>query len=151
MLILGDIEPSSGVGVASQTEWVMNKTDEYSTKRDIRFGQVEASAMEFIGGMGSTRQGGVGHFRQGLQTQTELTKPPSGKNMPPSMTKTTPTFFENPLDRFGTVTGTPTRQLNRADTVERTVERVFGAHYSSPSRFPGDSATSGTATPSNKP
>ena len=129
--ILGDLAPTSGVvpmetGIASQTEWV-NHREAGFMPRSIEFAQGQATAFSFIGGMGYTKEGKVGHFREGFATQTEISKPPSGKNIPHGTLKGAERFFENPQDRFGTITGTPTRHLKREDKITRLVGEHFTA------------------------
>lgn len=118
-VILGDIAPTSGVvpmntGLETQTEWIMNKAEGFA-QRNMVFGIGEVTAEMFVGG--------------DVATQTELFKPPSGKNIPFGSTKTTIGFFENPKDRFGTITGTPTRQLARPDKADRAAEELVGPHH----------------------
>jgi hypothetical protein len=129
-LILGDVEPTSGVvpyrtDMASQTEWV-NSREQGFFKRDIMFGKTQASA-EYQGGGIDYSDGRNTYFREGMAVQTAITKPPSGKNIK-GMPRQAQRFFENPQDRFGTVTGTPTRQLSSNDRTEREAS-VFGFHH----------------------
>jgi hypothetical protein len=162
-LILGDLEPTSGVvpyqtGVAVQTEWIMNKEQGFS-KRDIGFATVEAGAVEMVGGMSyNPATSRVEHFRGGTSVQTTLSKPPSGKNISennpaytstPSETGKKERFFQNSEDRFGTVQGTPTRQLSREDKIARGVSMIGEHHTSKRPGFAGDSATSGFVSPNN--
>jgi hypothetical protein len=125
--ILGIVDPTSGVDMGMQTEWIMNKERGFM-KRDVQFGQILAEASGTASGM---------------MTQTLVTKPPSGRVMTNVQRRGQERFFESPEDRFGTITGTPTRQLSSPDRISR----VFGEHFSRPSRFAGDSATSGLDTP----
>lgn len=137
-LILGEIAPTSGVvpyrtDMSSQTEWINSKERGFM-KRDIMFGYTEASAEYQDGSMA---------------TQTQISKPPSGKNISTGMTRGAVRFFENPQDRFGTIQGTPTRQLSREDKIARGAS-MLGEHHT-PKRpdFQGDSATSGLISPKN--
>jgi len=157
-LIVGDLEPTSGVvpfmtDMSAQTEWIMNKEAGFYAV-DRGFGTVEASAYEKTGGMSyNERTGRVEHYRGGVGVQTSLSKPPSLKNITendpayittPEQTGLKERFFENPMDRFGTITGTPTRHLSREDKVRR----IIGEHFVEPTRlFQGDSATSGFISP----
>jgi hypothetical protein len=157
-LILGDLEPTSGVvpfmtDMSAQTEWIMNKEAGFS-KRDIGFATVEAIAYEKTGGMSfNERTGQVEHFRGGTSVQTSLSKPPSGKNITennpayitiPEETGKKERFFENPMDRFGTITGTPTRHLSREDKARR----IVGEHFiEARSSQGGSSIPTMTATP----
>jgi hypothetical protein len=145
-LLLGDVSPTSGVvpfnvDMGSQTEWINSKEQGFM-KRDITFANVEAGAEESSGGMEWMGRK-VGHYRSGMATQTDLSKPPSGRNIPSGTSKGPQRFFESPDDRFGTISGTPTNRLSRIDQANR----IFGEHYTTPSRFPGDSASSGLNTP----
>jgi hypothetical protein len=81
-----------------------------------------------------------------MAVQTQVSKPPSGKNIPSGMSKGAQRFFENPQDRFGTITGTPTRQLAREDKIARGVS-MLGEHHTPKRDFQGDSATSGFVSP----
>lgn len=157
-LILGDLEPTSGVipfmtDMSAQTEWIMNKERGFEAVNK-GFARVESSAKEMMGGMSyNTNTGQVEHFRGGTSVQTSLSKPPSGRNISadnpnyistPSQTGKLDRFYENPQDRFGTITGTPTRQLPR----EEKVRRLVGEHFTEGQRlFQGDSATSGFISP----
>ena len=81
----------------------------------------------------------VGHYREGVSVQTELTKPPSGKYIERGTSSEKARFFENPEDRFGTITGTPTSRLGISGEIRRT---FIGEPARRPN-FAGDSATSG--------
>jgi hypothetical protein len=140
-LILGDVEPTSGVvpyrtDMASQTEWINSKEQGFF-KRDIMFGKTQPSAEYQSGGIDYSG-GRNTYFREGMAVQTAITKPPSGKNIT-GMPRQAQRFFENSEDRFGTITGTPTRQLARNDKIERGAS-MFGFHHTPKRDFPGDSA-----------
>jgi hypothetical protein len=158
-LILGDLEPTSGVvpfmtDMSAQTEWIMNREAGFEPINK-GFARVEESAMETVGGMSyNERTGRVEHYRGGVAVQTSLSKPPSGRNISmdnpaylssPTMTGKLDRFYENPEDRFGTITGTPTRHLSREDKVRR----IVGEHFTEERKrlFQGDSATSGFVSP----
>jgi hypothetical protein len=175
-LILGDLAPTSGVvpytqDMMSQTEWINAKEQGY-IKRDIMFGYTQASADYQGGGMGRSgmgmgdvnkvdmengnvvrhgvgftqNTGPLGQYREGMGVQTQVSKPPSGKNIPIGMSKGPQRFFENTEDRFGTITGTPTRQLARNDKIARGAS-MLGESYTPKRNFQGDSATSGFVSP----
>ena len=134
--VLGDLAPTSGVvpyrtDMSAQTEWINSKERGFM-KRDIMFGYTEASAEYQDGSMA---------------TQTQISKPPSGKNIATGMTRGAVRFFENPQDRFGTITGTPTRQLSREDKIARGSSMLGEHHTPKRPNFQGDSATSGLISP----
>jgi hypothetical protein len=139
-LILGDLAPTSGVvpfrtDQYAQTEWVNSKEEGFS-KRDIMFGYTKASAEYQGGGIGYADERNT-YYREGMGTQTELTKPPSGKYIERGMLGEKQRFFENSEDRFGTVTGTPTRQLALNDKIERGIS-MLGPHHTLKRDFQGE-------------
>jgi hypothetical protein len=159
-LILGNLPETSGVipyqtDMGTQTEW-MNSKEAGFKKRDIGFATVEPSAMEFIGGMSYDPFMGVKHFRGGMAVQTELSKPPSGKNISqnepaytstPSMSGMKERFYEDPQNRYATIIGTPSRHLSRTDLSRRVGEGILGAHHTDKRPFQGDSASTQMNSP----
>lgn len=140
--ILGDLNPTSGVvpfNVSSetQTEWVTSREKGFSQISSRKFG-------ELAGGF-------AGIFDSGdAFTQTNLSKPSSGKNMNESTysIQSFPTFFigNEPEQRKGTFEGTPARHLNRGDKAQRIAQGIL-PHTPKRPDFSGDSATSGYTTP----
>jgi hypothetical protein len=153
-LILGDVTPTSGVvpfqpSMSSQTEWIMSKESGFY-KRDITFKQMSGSSEFVKGGFGYDRNLNVGSFREGMSSQTEITKPPSGKNITGEGLKTTERFYEDPTNRQGTFEGTPTRHLNRNDKISRLSSLMGLPHTAKRPNSSGESTNefpSGQETP----
>jgi hypothetical protein len=92
-LILGDVNPTSGVvpfttNFSTQTDWIMNRQNlsqnyqkirkTYGIMSDIAGANPVGFTKSGIEKIQSSRSGGLGFFREGMVSQTDLSKPERG-------------------------------------------------------------------------